>query len=312
MKFLDTKIQLYESAEHSRTPIGILPLRSFLFPSLELAERIEKVREATEMNDDPLKRHLKAQLPCACISGIVTGCRTEENISEHTGLMCIDIDAKDNPSFKSGEDLKSRVSRCREVLYCGLSVSGKGCFAIIPIAYKDKHKEHFNAISRIFADRLGIRIDEACKDVIRLRFVSFDEAPYINESPEIFRIIDKEENKIYSIGKGSATNIDCSLSDVEKLVSMLEDKEIDLCNFRSAEDGITDYSTWLKLAFSFASMGEEAEELFLRVCRLYPEHNEERSKRKFSEALKNRRTEKGKGVTIASFIKFAKDALAIN
>lgn len=310
MSYLDIKIQLYSSAEKSSRPSNWIPLRSFLFPSLDASQVVEDVRKAVEEGDIELKRKLKSRLPCVCISAIVEGERKEANVADHTGLLCIDVDGKDNPNFESGEDLKQYISRFQEVLYCGLSVSGQGCFAIIPIKHKDRHKGHFKALSRIIADRLGIRIDEACKDVTRLRFVSYDESPYLNESARVFSIVDMdEEAPVNRQEVGEYFSADTDLAEIEALVGQLEDRDIDLCSYRSSTDGTTDYATWLKMAFAFASLGEEGEDLFLRVCRLYPDHSEERSRRKFADALRSGRRGDRTGVTIASFVKFAREAL---
>lgn len=313
--YFDIKIQMYRSARQSKTPIGWKTLGDFLLsPMPELVNRIEEVRLAALYGDDELKRDLKANIPCACISAIVSGERTTDNVTEHTGLMCIDIDGKDNPAFPDMEVVKNLISGIREVLYCGLSVSGEGCFAIIPIQHKNNHEGHFKALRRILSERLGIYLDESCKDVTRLRFASYDESPYVNEHPEVFKVVDEVKAAMVE-GMPTSPNgagYECSnvLGKVEGLVSRLEDKGIDLCRYRNEEDGITDYNTWLKMAFAFADLGEDGRELFLRVCRLYGGHDEMKSIRKFNEALNTGRSSHGgKGVTIASFIKYAEEAL---
>ena len=99
----------------------------------------------------------------------------------HSGLICIDIDEKDNPDVAEFDRLNELIRIIPYVVYCGHSIGGKGYFVIIPIASPEKHKEHFEALRQDFA-RCGITIDKSGKDVTRLRIYSYDNTAYINPS----------------------------------------------------------------------------------------------------------------------------------
>ena len=108
-------------------------------------------------------------LPQATIIGVFSPTRSAENLVRHSGLICVDIDRKDNEHIENFDTLIEDVlSRIEEVAYASHSVSGRGYFVIIPLGYPQLHKAQFEQLVRVFAD-MGIYIDRACGDVCRLR-----------------------------------------------------------------------------------------------------------------------------------------------
>lgn len=84
------------------------------------------------------------------------------------------------------EELRNKITSFPYVFYCAQSVGGKGYFALIELdGSKDDFKPHFYAIEDDF-NTMGIKIDNACKDMTRLRFVSYDEEPYTNMNAIIY------------------------------------------------------------------------------------------------------------------------------
>jgi hypothetical protein len=108
------------------------------------------------------------------------------HMGEHTGLVAIDIDAKDNPD-RSMAAIKEELSSIDQIAYCGQSVSGTGLWALVPIAYPDKHLYHFKALERVFRN-MGIKIDESKKNVNALRYYAFDPNGYFNPDAIVFRL----------------------------------------------------------------------------------------------------------------------------
>lgn len=144
--------------------------------------KVEYIRGCTDQ--DEIKA-LKSGLPAITPSGIFSE-RKETALIEHSGLICIDIDAKDNPNLANWQDVPEILRKLANVAYAGLSVSGNGYFAILPILRPERHRHHFYALQRDFL-ALGIVIDPACKDVSRLRGYSYDSAPYFNHNAQPYR-----------------------------------------------------------------------------------------------------------------------------
>ena len=103
----------------------------------------------------------------------------------HSNLLCIDIDKKDNLDVDWFDDMKHEWHNIPQILYAGRSIRGKGWFAIFHIAYPDKHEAQFEALRRDFANS-GLIIDKACKNVNRMRFISYDPEPYVNEDATLY------------------------------------------------------------------------------------------------------------------------------
>lgn len=174
MKKLDEiKISLYQGVKDTKGTVvdlwGFLNDRS----------HEEEIKHLRTVKDAAERSRLKRLLPCATISGVFSPTRKRENLQQHSGLIVLDFNAKDNPHVTDWEDLKNQCSKVPQILYCSLSVSGNGLFMIIPLAHPSVHEKQFDALVSDFK-RAGLIVDPSGRDVTRLRFCSFDDKPYIN------------------------------------------------------------------------------------------------------------------------------------
>jgi len=124
---LDKKVSFFKSVTDTQP---ITENLNKLLASTEYVDAIKKVRACT---DDVNRNRLKAKLPAFTVSGIFDG-NSDSSIIEHSGLIAIDFDQKDNADIKGFDKLKELISTVPYVAYCAHSVSGKGYFCIIPIA----------------------------------------------------------------------------------------------------------------------------------------------------------------------------------
>lgn len=289
MKILETPITIFDSV--TSTNGRIASLAEFLNDASS-HQLIQQIR----MTDDKVERtRLKSGLPCATISAICPDGRKTDDVFEHTGLICIDIDGQDNLGFKSGAELKTEVCKIAEVAYCSLSASGNGCFAIFRLSNPENHLGHFLSLQRLFKSRLGIVIDEQCKDVKRLRFASYDSEPYINDNAEPFRIIDAATNPKHNptkttVAMGLHTWNESPATTLGKVARLTEEvvrRGIDLT------DG---YSNWIEIGMALANLGEAGREFFHAVSSVYPGYDRAKADTKFTNLLRTTRK-----VTIATF-----------
>jgi hypothetical protein len=137
----------------------------------------ERVRACATKNEKDI---VKKDMPCITPSGLFSK-RGKDYLIQHSGFIAIDIDGKDNTHISNFFDLKNKLCKLSQVAYCGLSVSGQGYWALIPIAHPDKHEKHYQFLEDYFAKK-GLNIDPACKDVARLRFYSYDPDAYFNHN----------------------------------------------------------------------------------------------------------------------------------
>jgi hypothetical protein len=163
-----------------------VPLSSFI-NAVKDGDYSDQITAIRETSDPKVKQELKKQLLSATISGTFSY-RKVENLKKHSGFISIDLDGKENPSITDWPAARDNIGSIKEVVFCALSASGKGCFAIIPLAYPEQHKSQFEALKRDFLT-LGYVIDQSCSDVSRLRFLSSDVNAVYNGSAIPYRRI---------------------------------------------------------------------------------------------------------------------------
>ena len=210
----------------------------------------------------------------------------KEGLETHSGIICIDIDAKDN------EGVDVLAIREDEHLYAlHLSTGGQGYAAYYRIE-ADHHLEAFYALEKRLADKYHIIVDPACKDVSRLRFVSFDPDAFISSKtvPVFKQYLPKAKAnpvpKFYPHGE----------HDVEHILHQLESKRIDLTD---------SYADWVKIGFAIASKYHEpGADLFHRISAISPKYNAEACDRKYKQLCQSKQNQ----VSFASFMWLAKNA----
>lgn len=286
MNFHDIEITVYKGV---RDTIGH---RSTLFKFLENVEydAIQELRSTTDAN---LKKQTKLSLPQATISGVFAPTRSAENLVKHSGLICVDIDRKDNLHITNFDTLITDVlSHIEEVAYAAHSVSGNGYFVIIPFEYPAHHKAQFEKLVRVFAD-MGINIDRACGDVCRLRCQSYDIHQYVNMSAKPFIGIYQESKPTRPLFSYDYNGIDT------------EDKVADLCREINQQhiDLTGTYDDWVKIGAALSSLGESGRHWFHICSSQNGGYNAIECDRKFDNLLRSNRR-----IGIGTFFHYCKNA----
>ena len=292
----DIPISIYRNAkdnEGATTTLGVF------LTSAKHAKLVEEIRSAERKE---YRDALKKNLPAATISGTFSR-REISGLKMYNGLVCMDFDGKDNPSYTAAQ-MKDILRQIQEVAYAGISVGGAGVFAIVPTNNQNpqKHPIVVNLLGRIF-ERIGLVFDKSCKDVCRLRFVSYDPEAYWNESPATFnaerylQAIEEESQdrrpRPISI-RDKPVNTDRTAEKVEQYVQAIEGSCVDITG---------DYEDWYRLAFAFASeFGAAGEDYFLRISQYNPKYDQAEATKKFANALRT-----GRRVSIGTFFKICQN-----
>ena len=270
MNFHDIEITVYKGV---RDTIGH---RSTLFNFLENVE-YDAIQELRSTTDPNRKKQIKLSLPQATISGVFAPSRSAENLVRHSGLICVDIDKKDNLHISNFDTLIPDVLRhIDEVAYAAHSVSGNGYFVIIPLKYPTHHKAQFEKLVRVFAD-MGINIDRACGDVCRLRCQSYDIHQYVNMSAKPFTGIYQEPKPIRPSFNYDYNGIDT------------EDKVANLCREINQQhiDLTGTYNDWVKIGAALSSLGESGRHWFHICSSQNSGYNATECDRKFDNLLRS-------------------------
>jgi len=134
------------------------------------------VKEIRNAPNKAIRNELKRfKLDFVTVSGQFTK-RNANNLSKHSGLLCLDFDEVDHPN-----ELKAKLERDTKLnpKLIFISPSGNGVKCVVEIdVTKYSHEEYFKALEKYFSNEYAISIDSSGKDVSRACFVSFDPQLY--------------------------------------------------------------------------------------------------------------------------------------
>lgn len=304
-------------------PCGSINIWAWLLKEPDCLQVINQIRSIT---DKETIRQLKGKLPCVTMSGTFSE-RNSGKLIEHSGLICIDIDGKDNPHIADMDDLKRTLSKLPYVLYCGLSVSGRGVFCLIPIAAPNRHRQHFYSIEKDFQE-MGITIDSACKDITRLRYCSYDPKPVINinavvydkhiESSSATRMPRKAQNRTTTrVSNGADIQHEeesiMSIEDyflkpmvdvnsnrpIKVMAKSAKDKILEFVDYIDGEktDITMIYDDWIAICIIMVKiLGEDGRTLFQKISRFFDKYTSEECDNTYTSILLRQDTYKMKPV----------------
>ena len=258
-----------------------------------------KVNEIRKLTDKTARDEIKATLPAITPSGLFKY-RNSKNLIRLSGLIQFDIDLKGNENILNYAELKNQLCNIKNIAYCGLSVSGKGYWGLIPIAHPERHTEHFKEIE-MGLKSYGIIIDPAPKSIVSLRGYSYDPEGYFNHNAEILSSLYKNSQpekkqtiniKPYSAsGKDNRANVECCINEINN-------RNIDIA---------PDYETYRNIGFAFAQeFGEGGRDLFHSVCRPSYKYLYDDTETHYSNFLKSKSD--GKISKIGSFFHYCRQA----
>lgn len=276
-------------------------IRQARLSDLLLGHKFKSAVEAVRAETDPEKRkRLKEVLPCFMPSVSVTTSKAADGIEQHSGFLCVDIDRKDNLDVKNFDRLKEQIWRVPYVAYFGLSCSGEGYFALIPIAAPARHRDYFRALASDFK-RCGLVIDRKCVNVNRLRFVSFDETPYISTAAQAYSYVmptvedpSHKTDRIFGRHVSDAATRQMFLDVVKELEA-------------GKVDATGAYGQWFEILCSVAStFGEDGRELAHRISSQADCYDFQETDRQFDECLRHG----GYNYSAGSFFFYARQGLS--
>ena len=274
---LNSKISLYKRVNETKSQT--ITLDEWLHKVTPAAKsHILTIRGANEINPKAAKAMKTLNLPCCTISGVFEGERKASLVTEKNPVICIDID--NIPRGMSMYELKKKVFELSYVFYVSLSARGEGIFALIYYNQENDFLTTFKSLQSDFK-QMGIEIDKACKDICRLRFVSWDEHPMEKEEVEMYdgeyleQFADPQFYKEVQVKKDTQIHIDDWFT--FKTIKYL----INNCGYRA-----DDYQDWLMDGFRLATFGEYGHALFMHLSQHSDNFNERDAERKWEECVR--------------------------
>lgn len=198
--------------------------------------------------------------------------RNIKGLIEHSGIISIDIDSKDNPNV-----LIDEISADPHIMCIHQSISGNGGYVGFVKIEKERHFDAFLALEKYFANKYQVIIDDACKDVARFRFVSFDENIYYNPNSKIFKSY-LPKKKIQPQKTYVHTDDDLGF-----IFQQIKERHINICE---------DYADWVKVGMGFAnSMGESARDKFHFISSFSTKYDQSDTDKAYTGFLKRGRSD---------------------
>lgn len=263
MSYLDTIVPIFPSYA-SRSPMQGR-LGDFLYdPSGK-----DRAAEVMEMKEKADRDYAKALLPAAMVSCTCKS-RDKEAIKTSTRLICLDIDAKDNPGITDwAAFILNWLSKIQYITFAGRSISGHGAFAIIPVS-TDGHLSHFKALQEDFS-RCGVIIDPSGKDLTRLRGYAYndDSTSFHNSGAKQYeRCLYTPPPKPFKKPSGN---------DVLKVQSAVN------AILAQKKDVTADYGNWIKIGQALSiAFGEGGRQWWHQVSQFHPEYDYQFADKKYS------------------------------
>jgi len=253
-------------------------LRHTIRPKGRLKKSIDNYRSTFSKED-------KKALPCITVSARFTKWREEKNIVEKMPFICLDIDRKTNQciSMLLVKELFMNHPCC---YYTGYSTSIDGVYAIMKISDPEKLDKYFEYFE-VALKKIGINIDQSCKDYARLRFFSFDSEAYHNTEAKALKLPKKA-------ARGDYTNqtITSESEKVEKLINVLTTNSLDITS---------NYEDWIKIAGALNSeFGENGRGYFHTISKYHENYTFEKADKKYDSCSKMNKTSLGSLFKIAS------------
>ena len=242
------------------------------------------IRGANEIDPKAAKAMKTMNLPCCTISGVFEGERKASKVTSINPIICIDID--EIPSGMSIGELKKKVFELPYVFYVSLSARGEGIFALVYYNIERNFQDVFKALQQDF-DNIGITIDRACKDICRLRFVSWDAEPLEKETVDMYDEEYLEEFDSPQFYKKLYEQRETSLYIDDYFTYKTIKYLINQCGYRA-----DDYQDWLMDGFRLATFGQYGHALFMHLSQHSANFNEIVAERKWEECVRTTKMKK--------------------
>ena len=242
----------------------------------------EKTDAIRSIKDPERRRKEKLRLPNITVSGTFKA-KKADSLEKHSGLIAIDFD-----------NLGAELDNARSQLYADpytyagfVSVGGTGLCLIVRIP-PDKHADSFDALEKYYFSKYGYQCDLACRNVNRLRYVSYDPHLFHNTESDTFADYLKKPKGRPQKEK----TIIASDNDFEHVLSQIQALRIDVTS---------DYQDWVKAGLAIKSKyGDFGLEYYQAISQFHPDYDPVKTERKY------RSFDAPRSVTISSFFYIAK------
>lgn len=280
------EISLFNGSAQEVIPTDIITVSQFLINIKKGAwkSHAERIREIADHNErQDLKRQI---LPSVTVSGTFSR-REDKALIKYSGFLAIDIDYLDESDYPNV--WKSIISD-QHTYAAFKSVGGQGICVIIPTTDPSSHKDHFRWAEKHYLNLADISIDKSCKNISRIRYVSYDPDCYIFPSAKPAGKIKETKTKINPLYTMPATD-----SQIGRIVSEIGANGIDITE---------PYDRWFNIALALVSeFGESGRQYYHIISGVSHKYNPGKTDQKYDSAIRKSNGE----VTIGTLFHYVKE-----
>lgn len=272
-------INIFPTA-YATVPSETMSIETFL-DGIKLGRWRSEVDAVRSCKDKDSRDAAKRSVPCVTVSGTFTT-RSQDNLIAHSGYLCIDIDTECD-----------RSALCRDPYTYALfdSVSQQGVAIIVRIT-PDRHSESFDFLQRYYYETYGLVIDPKPRNIVSLRFVSYDPSLYLNPTAKVSRSVTKPRPR------PKAVPVVYTGSEIDSIVRAVRDAGVSIAE---------SYEDYLNLSFALADdLGESGRHHFHTLASASSKYRQDQADRQYDIAL--RRDPSGRRVTIGTFYHMVRQA----
>ena len=187
-------------------------------------KEVKAVRDAYAKSGKKAADDLKLKLPALLPSGDFKR-RSKEDLKQHSGIICADIDLAKNPKLNT--DLaatRAAIEADPHTLAVFLSPTGTGLKVLCRCDPERPHIESYRAAEKYFREHFDITIDASCSDVSRLCIVSHDPDLFERDDAEPLPYATTADKNIHEkIHNGGGTPFASAANENGPIVEMPDD-----------------------------------------------------------------------------------------
>lgn len=256
---LNQTVNVFKSSDDSGYVYYTSTFLEFLQKQARYKKQIMELREINKTDEDAAKKYKKEKILACTPSATFNKRRVTGDVKEKTDILIIDIDKDRNPGLDV-EKAKLDVMKLPYVFMTMISCRGDGIWAGI---YYNKNRYIgyvFDAL-KVELRELGYVIDN-CRDVTRLRIMSWDDNILIKDEVEMYdKEMRIERDPYANISDWVMTKED--VKDICKCVYVL----VNYDNYTA-----DNYDAWLLDGFRLATMPNK--DVGLKLFNMISEHSD--------------------------------------
>lgn len=284
------KISIFKNALDAKA--GEISLNDY-FAGIISGKWQDEVFKCRAIKDESKQKEFKRnKIKAITASGLFSG-RKDSDLSEHSNLLVIDIDEKDQTLPVS--KIKEILLEIPEIFAMHYSLRGKGLAVYFRIK-PSRHYDSFNAISKMLANDYDVISDLHCSNIGRLRFVSYDPDCHLNFGASVWNYFEKKEQKV---NEYIYDHHIYSENDIDYILLQIKERQINIS---------PDYYSWVRIGFALCSkLGESGRSAFKLISSYYYGKQKIDPEKQYDNCLRADKRKSG-SISIKSFFYYAKEA----